>query len=420
MSLMRFVSPGLFALAVSIGVTVGSLYVTISAASGDALESEADPPVQLTVATGNAAAALQRSTVQLTGDNRLVGRVSTILAPIGELQGAGEVSVVLVPISGDALTTVSGPDGVFEFKDVQPGVYTVNAHSEVGGLSIAIRLVRGYDDFAADDSESDVIPVARELSLQLDVAMASADNLDAIDDLAHRANITPDPDTSEIQVPQVDESEDTSSDAYLNHSQIRLQPNGTLHGHVSLLSGRSSTVVPVEDLRVNFIQNGVVLAATEINPDGSFIQENLLPGIYAMVVVGKDGIGYLGVDVVGGFAQQNPGDKVIPVAGRFLQESATIGMVRGNGADGPPSQNPGGSGEGEGEEVADNGAGPEPEPSPGGGEGGIPGNPGGGVGGGGGGVGGGSGFGELLGLAGAALGAAALANDDSSPASPGN
>lgn len=431
MKLMRLLAPGVPALLMSIGVTVGALYVTISAAVSDTVRlPETSPAVEAAVVALEPVAPLNDSTVRLTDDNHLIGRLSTIDSPSGELVPSADVTVNLIPLKGPELSVSTDFAGVFEFTDVSPGIYTLNARGEMGAISMAVRLIRDYDSVARRIESHQgraAVPVALALDLQLDAAMASASSLDVIEYLIEAAEVEPDdsePHQGQISPGNSDDDSD-SEGSYLGHTQIRLQPDGSLSGRASLISRETAELMPVNSLAVSFVQDGQVVAATQVETDGSFTQHNLLPGVYSMIVAGSDGVGYIGVDVIGGFAGQKQKSSVIPVSLNTAQNTATIGIVKGAGGEG------GGSGDGGDESDGDSGTGAgaegppaEPEPSPAGGGpvGGIPNAPGGGVGGGGG-FGGGEGLGELLGLAGAALGAAALASDDDSgtgPASPGN
>lgn len=432
MNLRRLLSPGVPALCMSLSVTVGAMYVTISAAGSDTSTlPELEPAAELAELATEPIAPLEDSTIRLTDDGRLTGRLSTIASPSGELLPSADVPVTLIPLNGPELSAVTGFDGVFEFTDVTPGIYTLNARAAMGAISMAVRLVRDYDAVSRNSDRtgaSEIIPVALSLDLQLDAAMASASSLEVIEYLIEAAEVEPDdsePEGGSIAPGSSEQETEEQSSSYLAHNQVQLQPDGSLSGRASLISRETSEPMPVENLSVFFVQDGEIVATTEVEADGSYTQYNLLPGVYSMIVAGNDGAGYIGVDVIGGFAPQNANAGAIPVAMRAVQDTATIGIVKGSGAGGGG----GSSGDDESDDdsngtgVADSGAPPaEPAPAPAGGgpAGGIPNGTGGGVGGGGG-FGGDGGLGELLGLAGAALGAAALLqDDDSSTASPAN
>lgn len=372
-------------------------------------------------------ATLDDATVFLNRDGNLTGRLS-VAGSSGIMKPASNVAVNLTSLTGLELSARSGANGVFEFEALSPGLYVMRAHGEDGGLSAAIRVVRRYDN--VEDGGVFSEPTTASDSIQLHIAMASSEDLQAIDEVIAGVEVIRDDSEylPEHMSPDQQEFHDTDPGHYLTHGKVTLSADGALYGYVVQLSAGASGPVVIEDLTVSFVQEGRIMAATEVKPSGEFVQENLLPGLYSMVVAGTDGVGYLGVDVVRAseFAvvrNSAPSREVIPTSLRMQQGLPMIGIIRGTtggpsafgSADGSSStaNNPANSPEAQADAGAEAGA--DAPLGPGAGLAGGGGFTGGGSGGG---LGGGTGFAELLGLTGAALGAANLASDDDSPSRP--
>ena len=396
MKLSRLFSPGLLVLAMSFGVTVGSVYVTVSTAAGNAV-AEA---VTLTEFVEVVESTMGHGSVELTADGGLLGRFSTISAPSGELVPTPDVEVILISGSGDAVSTTSGPDGMFAFGGLAPGVYTVNANSPEGRLSYGIRAIRNY----AAVAQSDAQPVSIALDLQLDSALTLSRDSEAIDTVISDVTVASVESSGEFAASEFTQT--SYSGSYMGHAQFELNPDGSLDSHVILMHPVTGNVVAVSDLTVSFISDNVVVASTAVLPDGAFTQHNLQPGVYSMVISGSDGIAYHGIDVaLAELAETEATQDYIPAAARARQANQGTGMVQGSGGlgvsgpaaldgDTPPT------------------GGPAAGLAPAGGAlasgGGTPGD-------------GGFGVAEVLSLAAVGLASAALADDDGiAPATPGN
>lgn len=399
MKLTKTVPTGLPALIVSLVVTVGSIYVTVSAAATNAtpsnvVESPEAPALEAEPASIKAAG----TSIPLTADGTLTGRFSSIDAS-GELQPAKDLVVTLTSSTGTKTAATTDDQGFCSFEDVSPGIYTVVADSPQGKLSYGIRT--SIADFAVAASEPQ--PVAIDRMVAIDSVLTPKSDQNAISHVIKGVEVkavVPDPAAAPKSATPTENAGQTEN-SYA-HEPIQLNADGSLEGRLNLLDPATGDVGSVNDLTVSLIIDNSVVANARVNPDGTFTLWNLLPGVYSMVVAGQDGIAYMGVqfagDPVPDFADG------IPTAVRKQETPFSMSVVQGAGADEPSDEEP----EGQGEEGTTPPAG------------GAAAGGGGSTTGGGGGGGSGGGFGELLGLAGAALGAAALASDDDGTASPGN
>lgn len=391
-----FLYSGTTALALSLGVTVGSLYVTVSAAVSNLAATDATE-VSVPVAVSRTSITVDSTfcDVPLTADGSLTARFSGINVPSGELEPASDLEVTLVSADGTEITTSTAVDGLCLFSNVTPGPYTMNVDGPQGRLSYGIRAVTGDVDVAETQTGNKAVPVSVSLAPRVDSALAPSRDSAALDSVISSVIVTPVEGTAASSGGAAMEtgmgSASAAAETYLGHEPIRLNLDGSLEGQLALLDPVTGNVTPVKDLTVRFISNDEVVAITSVNPDGSFVQSNMLPGIYSMVVAGSDAIGYIGIEVVGAMANR-PGAP-IPATVRKLAPFQ-FGLIRGAGA----------LCQSEGEETG------EAEIVAAGGIGGA-------CCGASGGASGGGGWGELLGLAGLAVGLVAL--DDDGPSSPG-
>ena len=196
-------------------------------------------------------------------------------------------------------------------------------------------------------------------------------------------------------------------------NSVMLRADGTLKGSLRTFDPTSGQMVPVVEVNVVFIRGGRVVATATPSRQGDFVVSTLRPGIHSVVVHGPGGFMAIGVPIVGfdetalnddaaagdrrivpvSLVQNEPGQFTLNLLAPPSDIAAISSVIQGPQAGGPPGP-------------PDLGGPPPFGPGAGFGPGGAPG----GFGGGGGGPGGG-GFGDLLGLGGLALGAAALSDD---------
>lgn len=414
MKLARLLSSGLVGLALSLAVTAGSIYVTVSAAAGNSASTEiaaeatstAELPPDAQLTGGSAINNGLLDDVQLTAEGSLTAKFSGLgTSSVGLLSAAG-LPVTLISVDGTATTSSTDADGVCEFPGLSPGLYTITASGPEGRLSYGLRAVPANPALARIDSDSETRRVSISgTSAQLDFVLTPGRDAEEIDRVVGDVEVAPVegihgtlPEQATLQTAYT-ASDDFSESFDRAPGALRLNADGSLNGQVTMYDPKTGDLTAVEDLNVKFITDGDVVASTAVNPDGSFVQWNLLPGIYSMIVAGKDGIGYMGIEVVDDLAQVNQRGLAIPTA---LQtgDGASIGVVQGAGAGGDGTGQSGASGdEGSGN---DEGALPFAGAAAGAGGGGS----------GGGGPGGGGGLSELLGLAALGLAAAAFSDDD--------
>jgi len=417
MKLEKLLSSGLVGLGMSLAVTAGSIYLTVSAAAtNSAAPVETELPGASAAIETFVAIDARPGDVPLTADGSLTIRFSGISIPSGDLEPAPGVHVTLISSDGGKITTTTDADGLCAFGGLDTGTYTIEATGSQGKLSYGIRAVEPEFPVAQNPNDDQPQPVSISMAVVLESALTPARDANAIESVISRVTVAPVEGTAASSGGAAMETGYSGGNAsttqtHLGHEPIRLNNNGSLEGQLTLNDPITGNIAPVKDLTVSFISDNAVVATTTVNPDGSFVQWNLLPGIYSMVVAGADGIGYIGIDVVDEVAQLNQAGDAIPTAIRLQPNQFNFSMTRGAGGDGGQSGGDGSDGDGSEEIVEGN----PPPPA-----GGLGGSTTGGVGGGG--PGGEGGFGDLLGLAAAGLAAAALADSNNggiiAPGSP--
>ncbi len=334
----RFLSSGLIALTMSVGVTAGSIYVTVSAAAGNSAAVSAVNESSIVGAPVSTSATIDAafSDVSLKADGSLTARFSGVSILSGKLEPAADVKVTLISVDGTRTTTSTDADGFCGFEELTPGLYTINAEGPQGKLSYGIRAVSGNLAVAEKRSGEQAVPVSIRMAPVLDSALTPARDANSLDNVINSVVVTPVEDTAAASGGTATETSSVAAgmrvtDTYLRHESIQLNLDGSLLGQLALLDPVSGNITPVKDLTVSFISDDEVVAITTVNPDGSFVQANLLPGIYSMVVVGRDAIGYIGIEVLGQVAPANKPGLPIPTSARSVVPFQ-FALLRGAGA----------------------------------------------------------------------------------------
>ena len=350
MKVFKLLSPTLMAFVTCVGVTAGSMYVTVSTAVSSVAEAapaSKDEVTQERPGHSRADELLNDVTVQLGEDGSLSGRVSEIDAVTGDLSGAEGTTVSLVSGHGDPLHMTADESGEFRFERLQPGVYKVNARGEAGALSFGIRVVGAFN---LDAAARTAVPVS--LDVQIDSALAPVRDYAKLKQLAASTAVTAVEASGEFDGEVAARDTDfirtstgsSRSGSYLSHGRVTLAADGSYSGQIALLNPVTGHIEQVTDMSVYFILDGQVVGTTTVNPDGSYVQQNLLPGVYSELIAGSDGIGYFALDVVSGMADASSESDTIltsqPIEGG--RPPATGLCARADGGlgagEGPPAE----------------------------------------------------------------------------------
>ena len=438
MKTLRFIST-LALLALAAAVTVGSIYVTASAAAQqdstefDVVTPETAPTPQdaggaiipdVQAAFDKFDPALDKSKILRDRQNHVIldenggfsGRLSSLSNSDGAAVSVANVQVTLLHHGSEIGVTKTDTDGRFSFTGLPEGVVAVWAEGENSLLLFSFVLFANSTTIAENEGL-----LASHVELGMNSAVASGVDITIVKELIAPFLITEEKRfVNEITTDEQDfsfGSNETSTT--LRHHSVRLHDNGNLVGEINVLDERTGRLREVLDMAVHFIRSGVRVASADVSNDGSFVAVGLTPGVYSVVAVGQDGILVSCVDIVGANYNNTAEDRGDV---EFKPVSTIAASLDFDGCPVRPGniqaymQSHGGGSSG----IA-GAAMPAGSPVPGSGSG-YAGGSGGGFsgGGGGGGIGGGGGLGGLLagGLAGAA-GYLAGRNSNNTPASPG-
>ncbi len=348
----------------------------------------------------------QREWVSLNSEGALSGKVNSFDAN-GDLTGRASATVVLALDGKQVFQTTSDSSGGFTFENVSPGTYALVVKSDDLFSTYALHVLK-----SGEHLQSTVSVYAAKL------APAQADKL-----------------ISEVWVPTSENGqnyyrgyeEDPIAETRKFNDSYRVRLQGSqLVGRVSR-PGWSFTEQDLSGTVAHVLKDGKVIATASVEKDGYFKVADVEPGHYDLFVGGDDGIAAIGFQAIAAeektvsTANDNPLliSAQVEVANTLCCELVQPCDIAPQVSDGVIIQDP---------IVMDPGIPMLGDPGLGGpmmgggfagpggfGGGGLGGGAGGGFGGGGfggGGLGGGGGFGGLLGIAGLAVGVAALSNDD--------
>jgi len=430
------------ALMLASSVTMGSMYVTISAAVSqevDAVTVEVDQAeggistlenaVDDSATTPAAESSLQQNatsetiaddsstTAKVSGNakssagasqlNMIEMYVSEDGVVNGHLKQAGDVAENDTPVSGAKVLFLSqgrppqsaaaDSEGRFRVSGVQAGIYTVCVSSDGAIAAFSVRVIQ------------DRTGVNSSAEINLSVATVYSSDVQEARRIVAELNRSPRYQSILASVDSVAvgsvASRTARASAELSAERVFIDSTGAFDGEILLVDPATLQRKPVSDMKLFCITDGLVREPVTVGADGRFRVSGLSEGPCSLVAAGADGVMALGVYLTTNPAQAGDNGGVTaeysPVSLRS-QPTGFRAMVEANAESGAP-----------GEGVAPDDVTAVPGPAPFGG-GGFPAG-----GGGGGAFGGGGGLGGLLaaGVAGA-LGFVAGDNQNDPPATP--
>lgn len=340
--------------------------------------------------------------VSLNASKSITGKL-VAFGEEGEILPRSAVEVSLV-LSGKTVSrATTGSEGTFQFSNIAPGTYNFVAKSEYSFATFGIH----------------VLPVGSGSPSSFE-ACASTVSSASVRQLLRDSWVP-----KESDAPVVFEKDPLAGKRIISSSPKVLLQNGDLLGQVSL----PGIAISEQDLTGNvahIFKGGQSIFAAPVGRDGKFRIIGLEAGVYDLAVVGEDGTAVIGFEAVGAkpIARHSSIGKTHFVSRQEMANVLSVELAAPSEFDLGPEEVPA-----ELQEPGSLNGGFAPFMGGGFSTPGIAGGSGlggGGLGGGGGGIGGGGlgGIGGLLGIAGLAVGVAALSDEDdfnplqASPISP--
>ncbi len=91
---------------------------------------------------------------------------------------------------------------------------------------------------------------------------------------------------------------DSTLDERLRSYRVELSTDGFLPGRINVIDSQTGSIIPADDMTIEFLRDGEVAATTKPGVDGVFQVGNLQPGVYAVVGAGPAGYIAYGVEVI--------------------------------------------------------------------------------------------------------------------------
>lgn len=307
---MKILKPlsSILLLGVAVAVTVGSMYVTVSAAARqdevqlDAVplpgsETQPESIVPPTPATGGGAGSDTIpggiADVSLDASAGFTGTVSTLSRPGGEVLAAAGLEVRVIQNGMTKATAVTAADGSYAVGGLESGRAGLLAFGPDGLLVTGMKLAAGGQALA------EATPVKLMKTLQTDVSSLAVSGPDV--QIVRELLMGGLPQGTAVSEAASHELTSYSaggnnSSALLDHHAVQLGADGSLNGLVNL-------DWDITDMTVHFVRDGALVASAEVAATGEFQVAGLTPGVHSVVATGQDGTAAISVDILGSQAQ---------------------------------------------------------------------------------------------------------------------
>ena len=317
MKLLKTLTP-YFVLGMAICVAAGAIVVTVQAASQEEEQSDASSvpaaadvaaPTELAPAAAPAAAAAapaaadapttelapmiddekltpddvgnsRQHNVVLNVSGEFHGRLSQ-LSRAGDAVPAANVKMRLVKHGMVQTSVVTDENGLFSFSGLSEGVVALIATSDDALLMFSVRLVQRD----SEGTDPDTLPVDFHSIVVngADVPVARKILVDGLPETDRRFGEAP---TQKEGTYKFGTGESSTS---LAHHQIQLDADGNVFGEIHILDSRTGRHREIVDLTLYVIRDGVMVAETKVEPNGSFSFSGLSSGAHSLVATGIDG-----------------------------------------------------------------------------------------------------------------------------------
>lgn len=212
----------------------------------------------------------QREWVRLNENGGVSGRV-VLIERSGNVTGSMDNKVVLAKDGVVAYETKTLEDGSFEFSNVAPGAYALQASGDYTLAAFALHVLPADSDHLASNIDVFTTTLGSRVREILAGNIIPADLQVGMDDY-YRSH----------------EKDPIADDRSFSRDHKVLLQNGDLVGRVS----RPGWTFAEQDLSgsiAQVVKNGDVVAQAAVSKDGQYRIEALEPGVYDMVIAGSDG-----------------------------------------------------------------------------------------------------------------------------------
>jgi hypothetical protein len=225
--------------------------------------------------------------VQLNMSGAFHGQLSR-LSSNGDAVAAGDIEIRLIRHGMVLDSTKADADGAFSFTGLTEGVVALVATSDSALLLFSVRLIQG------DGADADILPVEFHSIVvgEADLPLARKIIVDGLPMTDRRFGEAP---TQKEKTYNFGSGEASTS---LMHHQIQLDADGNISGEIHILDSRTGRHREVIDLTLYVIRDGVMVAETKVEANGSFSFSGLSSGAHSLVATGIDGTMAVGFSIV--------------------------------------------------------------------------------------------------------------------------
>jgi hypothetical protein len=236
----------------------------------------ADLPVATTVSDGHVINNLMQHTITADHDGIVRGRLISIDQKTAAAIGLGELKVYFARNGEIASETATESDGSFEIKGLKTGAYSFIAAGESGFAAYGINVVAGGE--GAEPTMMEVAAVSPKFTavreiLKNNVPKSVADEIVA---LANANNEQPTPIKLE------------------GANRVKIV-DGSLVGNLVPIWGENQMIAGTY---VHIVKNDKQIAVTQVDESGHFQIPDIAPGVYDFVAAGPAGFAAVGFEAI--------------------------------------------------------------------------------------------------------------------------
>ena len=193
--------------------------------------------------------------------------------------------------------------GIFRFEAATPGTYTLVGYSKNALFTFGFIAVDRHNESLSMPLMIEPRPVYGRENVKMIIRL--------IEDLSPQVRFRPfgDYDIGETGddpaefygwrgIPNI--TDEIQPATTITHQPVAMLQDGRLLGRIHQVDNQTGRPVEVNDTHIKIIQNGELVAETQTDMLGVFEVSGLLPGEYALVAGGADGLATVGISLIEG------------------------------------------------------------------------------------------------------------------------